>query len=169
MRLSRRALLLGGAAAGIGAAAGLALQPTAHRAPRRALGVLDPVAFSTLAAAVDAICPAAHGAPDPWALQVPEAIDQVLAAADPRAAAEVVQLLHALENGLAGFVLDQRPWSFTRSSDAGRAAALAAWRDSRLGPRRAGYHALVALVSATYWSHPATWPHLGYPGPPRFG
>jgi hypothetical protein len=171
VRVSRRALLVGGSALAV-AAGGLglvALQPSVLREPRAPLTVLDAVAFSTLAAAAERICPAAANLPSAWELQVPEAVDAYLATRDEATAAEVVQLLHLLESGLAGLALDGRPRAFTACSAATQDTVLAAWRDSRLGPRKTGYKALLALVSSAYWAHPETWPHVGYPGPPRFG
>jgi hypothetical protein len=171
VKLGRRTVLLAGAAAGVVALCGgvLALQPTALRTPRRALLALDPVTFSVLAALADRVCPAGGGLPSAWDLEVPEQIDAYLDALHPAARDEVIHLLHLLESGLVGLILDRRPRAFSAATDATRDRVLEAWRDSRIGPRRTGYKVLLALVGSTYWGNPALWRHLGYPGPPRFG
>ena len=169
---TRRALLIGASAVVATGGLGLALvglQGSVLREPRAPLQVLDRPTFSTLAAAADRICPATQDLPSAWELQVPEGVDSYLATLHEASAADVVNLLRLLESGVAGLVLDGRPRPFTACSGSAQDAVLAAWRDSRIGPRKAGYKALVALVSSGYWSLPETWAHLGYPGPPRFG
>ena len=42
-------------------------------------------------------------------------------------------------------------------------------RDSRFLTLRAAYDALHALAFAAWYGNPASWPAIGYPGPPEFG
>lgn len=46
-------------------------------------------------------------------------------------------------------------------------AFLQRWRSSGLSLLQAGYHALHDLILAAWYSDPASWPALGYPGPPE--
>jgi hypothetical protein len=43
---------------------------------------------------------------------------------------------------------------------------LASWARSRLAVKRTGFQALKRLTGAVYFSSPATWASIGYPGPP---
>jgi len=47
------------------------------------------------------------------------------------------------------------------------AAFLERWRTSRIGLLQAGYFALHDLVLGTWYSEPAAWEAIGYPGPPN--
>ncbi len=172
--LSRRGLLRGAGAA-VAAAAGLggglvavSLLPPAHRDPRAPLRVLTPRAFSVLSAVADRICPGSDGLPSAWDLEVPEGLDLLLDRLHPGVGAEIIQALLFLENPVAGTFLDGRMARFTQSSPDVQDEALRAFGRSSLGVRRQAYQALSGLISATYWSNPATWAHVGYPGPPRF-
>ena len=168
---SRRRLLqsgLAGAALLSGGALGLALQPGATRDPREPLLVLSPRAFAVLAAIVDRWCPAAPGLPDGGSLRVPEKVDRLLDRLDPKIAGEVERALLLLENGLAGLLLDGRARPFTTLDGDAQDRALERWRTSGLSVRRQAHKAIRGLVDASYWSDPATFPFVGYPGPPRF-
>ena len=46
-------------------------------------------------------------------------------------------------------------------------AFLARWRDSRFELQQASYQALTQLILAAWYDRPATWPAIGYPGPPK--
>jgi hypothetical protein len=168
VKLTRRAALGGGLAA---LAVGLvvAFQPGRSRVPRRPLVVLDPRAFSVLAAVADRICPGGGGLPSAWELEVPEKVDAVLDRIDPAGAAEMRQILMLLESGLAGFAFDGRIRAFSAASPESQDRTLDRWRTSRWTLRRAAYKALSSTISAAYWSDPRTWPHIGYVGPPRLG
>ena len=43
------------------------------------------------------------------------------------------------------------------------------WRDSRFGLQRASYRALTQLIQAAWYGNSASWPLIGYPGPPAVG
>jgi hypothetical protein len=167
---SRRVVLVAAAA---GAAslgfAGIAAWPSRLRAPRTTLRVLDANTFSTMAAVADRVCTgtSSGGLPSAWDLEVPEKVDEALWGMHPGTAADVLGALKLLETGLFGAV-DGRIRPFTRLSPAGQDRVLERWRTSRIGIRRSAFTALASLAAAAYWSHPSTFAHVGYPGPPRF-
>lgn len=172
MALSRRKLLrygLGGTILLAAGGAGLALQPSRLRPPRKALEILDERSFSVLAAVVDRMIPPREGFPPPAALGVAERIDEFLAAGDPAIADEFRQALLLVENGLAGLVMDGRPRAFTRLSPEGQQKVLDAWRTSAWSFRRMVYRALHGLCMAVYFTSPEVFPAVGYPGPPDLG
>lgn len=45
-------------------------------------------------------------------------------------------------------------------------AFLARWRASRFDLQRASYRALTQLIQASWYGNPASWPGIGYAGPP---
>lgn len=145
---------------------GLALRGTVHRAPSRPLQALSPRAFSVLVAVADTILDYGEGLPAPSELQVAEGIDAHLASQHPAVAAEVEQVLMLLENAAAGLVLDGRLTTFTGSAPAVRAQVLEGWASGSLPLFRTAYRALHGLCTAVYWSDPAIYAAIGYPGPP---
>lgn len=161
----RRGLLGGALLVGAGTLGGigLALWPTRRAAPRRALHVLDPVELSILVAAVEVMAPGGD------ALEVAHRADEFLSAQSEPNRRDVRRLLHLLESGLFGALLDARPIPFSRLSLAGRARALQAMRDSRLMLRRGGYQVLRRLCTSMRWTDPGAWPTIGYLGPPQIG
>jgi len=85
----------------------------------------------------------------------------------PAVQAEVGQLLALLRFlptrlALAGIAspLDEAP-------AADIAAFLDRWRESRFDLLRASYQALTQLIQAAWYDNPASWPAIGYPGPPK--
>ncbi len=146
----------------------VSLLPPTPREPRRPLLALSARAFAILAAVADRICPGSDTLPTAWDLEVPEGLDLLLDRLHPDVTHELSQALFFLENPVAGTVLDGRVARFTHSPPDVQDAAIHAFATSALSVRRQAYGALAGLVSATYWSHPATWAHCGYPGPPRF-
>jgi len=172
MPLSRRTVIrygLGGAVALAAGGVGLSLQRTAPRAPSRPLRALDERTFSILAAVADRVAPSRAGFPAASELQVAEKVDELLASVHPAVVEEITQVLHLLENGLAGLVFDGRPRAFTALDPGAQDQALDAWKRSRLGLRRTAYKALRGLCAAAYYASPAIYPAVGYPGPPDFG
>lgn len=79
--------------------------------------------------------------------------------------AQVSQLLGLLQIGPARRWLCglEPPWSDAAPHDVDRALARLRASDDEL--RQQVYHALRDLVGASYFSDPATWTLLGYPGP----
>ncbi|MBA2322124.1 MAG: gluconate 2-dehydrogenase subunit 3 family protein [Deltaproteobacteria bacterium] len=152
----------------VGATAGVALvaMPTAIRRDLPPLRALDPASASILAAVADVVCPGGDGLPTATEIGVVGRVDALLASMHPGAVADFTSLLGLLESALFGLLLDGRPRPFSACDPAQRAAGLERWRTSRIPERRTGYRALHGLVSGAYWSHPAVFPHTGYPGSP---
>lgn len=168
MSTTRRAVLAGAAAGAVGlGVVGIAAWPARLREARVALRVLDRTTFSTLAAVAERVCPAMDGLPSAWDLQVPEKVDLALWGMHPGTAADVQRALRLLETGLLG-AIDGRIRPFTRLSPAAQDQVLERWGTSRFEVRRVAFTALANLTSAAYWSDPATFRHLGYPGPPTW-
>ncbi|HWV39173.1 MAG TPA: gluconate 2-dehydrogenase subunit 3 family protein [Vulgatibacter sp.] len=160
---------LGGAVALAAGGVGLSLQQTHLRRPSRPLRALDERTFSILAAVADRVAPAEGAFPAASELQVAEKVDELLAGVHPSVVEEIKQVLHLLENGVAGLLLDGRPRPFTALEPQAQDEALQAWRRSRLGLRRTAYRAIRGLCAAAYYASPEIQPAVGYPGPPDFG
>lgn len=172
MALSRRTVIrygLGGAVVLAAGGVGLSLQRTVARSPARPLRALDETSFSVLAAVADRISPARGDFRSASDLLVAEKVDDLLATVDPAVVEEVTQVLHLLENGLAGLVFDGRPRAFSALDPSEQDRALAAWKGSRWSLRRTAYRALHGLCAAAYYASPEAYPAVGYPGPPDFG
>jgi hypothetical protein len=71
-----------------------------------------------------------------------------------------------LENGTTGLLTATGWTSFTAAGPASREARLRAWQTSRIALFRTGFQAMKRLCGACYYSSPAAWPAIGYPGPP---
>jgi hypothetical protein len=164
MTISRRRFLRQGLVGGLLlATAGLGLYPT--REPFlsvRPLRFLDKRQFAILVA----IAARTVEISDEDAALVAHRVDELLVVQSPEARRDLKRLLYLFENALCSALFDHRLRPFSRLSPKEQVAALEAWRDSRLVLRRAGYQALRKLTQAAYYSDPATWSQVGYPGPP---
>lgn len=165
-RLFLKAGLAGGALLTVGGV-GLGLQPGVLGPVPASLQVLDATTWSVTAAVARRMC--LGGGPSPDVLDVASRVDAQLSVMHPSDAAEVVQGLMLLENGLAGLVLGGGRRPFTGSSEAAQTARLRAWQQSPLAVLRKAYKAIRGLVVTAYYSHPGTYTFTGYPGPPDFG
>jgi len=92
-------------------------------------------------------------------------LDDTVAGFPPAVRDELSQLLGLLavapgRIGLAGL---GTPWSDASVAEVQH--ALQGMRTSSLALRQQAYHALRDLCNAAYFSDPATWSRLGYPGP----
>lgn len=92
-------------------------------------------------------------------------IDGLISALPPHAQAELSQLLSILattagRHALAGL---SAPWATASVADT--QAALQNMRLSSLAVRQQAYAALHDIAAGAYFSEPATWAQLGYPGP----
>jgi hypothetical protein len=92
-------------------------------------------------------------------------IDVLVQALPPHAQAELSQLLALLASAagrrtLAGL---SQPWDEASVADIQR--SLQDMRLSRLALRQQAYAALHDITAGAYFSDPASWPLLGYPGP----
>jgi hypothetical protein len=124
--------------------------------------VLDERRFAVLAA-IAARTVRAPGA-DP--AEIAHTVDAHLQTGVAEERADLLQLLSLFENALAGALLDGRFRPFTRLSGEAQDRVLATWRGSRIAVRRVGYQALKKLTCAAHYASLATWPSVGYPGPP---
>ncbi len=152
MAESRRGLLkktLAGAA--LLAAAGavpLALRKTKLRATTQALQFFTPAEYSI------------------WAAVAGRILTDSPPQLDVAAKKDLKQLLALFDNALFSFLSGGPPRPFTQMTPAEQDAQLAAWQTSRLAIKRTGYQAMKRLTCALYFSDPATYAAVGYPGPP---
>lgn len=93
-------------------------------------------------------------------------LESVIAAFPVPTQSELSQLLALLASapGRVAFAGLSAPWSVATTADVQR--MLRSWMNSRLSLRQQAYHALRDLTNAAYFSSPANWGHMGYPGPP---
>lgn len=171
MGLRRRQVLkygLGGALILACGGAGLSLQPTRRREPARSLQALGPRAFSILAAVADRMV-RGPGIPPARSLEVAEAIDALLAESHPALRREIEQVLTLLENGAFRLLRGGKPRPFTALAPDEQDRVLRGWRQSRWRLLRTAHQALHGLCMAVAFSNPASYPGLGYPGPPPLG
>lgn len=168
--MQRRSLL------GLGLAGGLVLAAAGGgaawvlRTPAWRQGHLSPDARVLLKAVavsvLDGSLPAQGDPQREAALQAHlERFARALGALSPSTQAEVDQLLTVLSTApgrrlLAGLA---SPWQDADRSEVD--TALQGMRVSDSMIRRQAYHALRDLTQAAYFSDPATWAALGYPGP----
>jgi hypothetical protein len=94
-------------------------------------------------------------------------IAAAIAGLSPAAQKELGELFALLAFAPARIALARvdSPWN-----EAGRdevAAFLERWRTSGFLLLRSAYRALHQLVFAAWYGNPASWPAIGYPGPPR--
>lgn len=92
-------------------------------------------------------------------------VDTLVAGLPPHAQAELSQLIALLaaapgRRWLAGLDTDWPQASVAQVQD-----ALRSMRMSGVSLRQQAYHALHDIVNGAYFSEPATWAVLGYPGP----
>ena len=92
-------------------------------------------------------------------------MDVLISALPPHAQAELSQLLSILVSGVGRRALAglSTPWAITSAADV--QAALQDMRLSSLAVRQQAYAALHDITAGAYFSEPATWSMLGYPGP----
>ena len=149
-----------------GSGATLVFRRTRLRTPLAPLKVLSLEEYSVIASIADRVIPAGNGFPSPTEMRCAEHVDELLAPAHPGAVKELKQLIALFENALAGFLFDRRMSPFTQLAPEDQDDVLREWRDSRITLRRSGFKALKNLVCAGYYCNPATYPAVGYPGPP---
>jgi hypothetical protein len=147
--------------------AGSALWPTRRRKPRSGLRVFDEREASILSAVAAAVLRVEPGAPSAEDVDVAGRIDGLLALSSAEVQGEFRQLVRLFENGFTGILTGTGWTSFTAASEKSRQARLSAWELSRLPLFRTGYQAMKRLCTACYYSSPASWASIGYPGPPE--
>lgn len=119
--------------------------------------------YDIFRAIADRMIPPADGVPGAVAVGVPDTVDTLIAGFDPDIQSQVRQLLALFEHGtfLFGFKFHR----FTELGAAEQDAYIGGWASSRLAVRRQGFMALKKFCMSVYYTHPASWPAIGYPGP----
>lgn len=159
--------LLGGVLLAVGGSVFLATRKSVQvELPSDGLRELTPREFAVVTALAWRLLPKRDGFPSVDAVEVGKNADRIVALLDPSAIKETKQLLMLLENALPNFLFGRRASTFTTMSTDEQDAVLNEWRQSGIALRRTGFTALRSLVNAAYFSSPATWPAVGYPGPP---
>lgn len=92
-------------------------------------------------------------------------VDRLVAALPPHAQSELSQLLALLGSAGGRRVLAGLGEDWHAAPVARRQEALQAMRVSGVALRQQAYQALHEIVGSAYFSEPATWRVLGYPGP----
>lgn len=131
--------------------------------------VLSPYEAAVLLGVARRVVPPGPRFPRPEAVRVAERVDAFLAMSHPGVQRDVKRLLTLFDSALLGLALDASPTRFRTASPDRQDARLEAWSASRLAVRRTGFRALRRLVCSAYYSSPATWSAVGYPGPPALG
>jgi len=167
MQTGRRSLLkLGAAAAAVLAVGGGALallQP--GLADARLTGASREVFTAVARAVVDGTLPAEAVGRDKAIASLLDRIDTLVAGFPAHAQSELSQLLALLAStpGRRGFAGLSQPWASAELAQV--QAALQSMRMSSLALRQQAYLALHEITCGAYFSEPATWARLGYPGP----
>jgi hypothetical protein len=141
--------------------------------PARGLHWLDPSSAVIVTALVPAVLagalpqePVARVAASRDAV---EAFDRAVSGLSPDVQKEIAQLFSLLSLPPARVLLTGMTSAWADASPEEVAAFLDRWRSSRLELLRAAYQALTQLLLAAWYGNPASWPAIGYPGPPSLG
>lgn len=94
-----------------------------------------------------------------------ERLDALVTGLPPHVQSELSQLLALLGTTAGRLALAGLREDWAGASVAQVSSALQAMRASGIALRRQSYQAFHELVMAAYFSEPATWQALGYPGP----
>jgi hypothetical protein len=170
VELSRRTLLktglLGATFVTLGSVA-LALQKPRPLASGSKLSVLSDREAGVLAAMANRLCPAlGPGAPGAAAVGIVPKLDFMLTAADEETKQGLKLGLLMFDNALTGALFGERARPFSELSPVAQDRVLAGWKNSNVAFRRSLYRGFSYLIMSIYWSEPATWPRIGYAGPP---
>jgi len=165
----RRFLLVGVAGVAVLAATRLLERPAG--APSPALRFLDRESAALIGALVPVVLagaiPAQGAERDAAVHDVVEAFDRAVLGLAPSVRAEIDELLGLLRFGPSRYLLTGIGASLEDAGEARIAQFLSRWRESRFDLLRAGYQALTQLIQASWYGNAASWPAIGYPGPPR--
>lgn len=89
-------------------------------------------------------------------------MDRYLAGADPEVQDQFHQLLTVFNSGIAAFLFDLRTSSFLGMSPEDRTSYVQDWMESPIAFRRTAFQALKRVSMSCYYSHPASWPAIGF-------
>jgi len=123
------------------------------------IGALVPV---VLAGAI----PAQGTERDAAVADVVEAFDRAVSGLAPAVRAEIDELLGLLRFAPSRYLLTGIAARLEEADETRIAQFLSRWRTSRFDLLRAGYQALTQLIQASWYGNAASWPAIGYPGPP---
>lgn len=98
--------------------------------------------------------------------EVVEAFDRAVTGLAPAVRGEIDELLGLLRFAPSRFLLTGIGTPLEEAGEARIAQFLSRWRKSRFDLLRAGYQALTQLIQASWYGNAASWPAIGYPGPP---
>lgn len=168
MLTRRRFLAIGLAGAAVLAATRLLERPVG--AASSAYRVLDRESASVVGALVPVVLAGAipaQGAARAAAIrEVVEGFDRAVSGLAPAVRDEIGELLGVLRFGPTRYVLTGVASPLETASAEQISAFLSRWRTSRFDLLRAGYQALTQLIQASWYGNAASWPAIGYPGPP---
>jgi hypothetical protein len=168
MLTRRRFLAVGMAGVAVLAATRLLERPAGASSPRR---FLDRDGAALVAALVPVVLAGAlppQGAQrDAAAREVVEAFDRAVSGLAPAVRGEIDELLGLLRFAPSRFLLTGIGVPLEEAGEARIAQFLSRWRESRFDLLRAGYQALTQLIQASWYGNAASWPAIGYPGPPE--
>jgi hypothetical protein len=165
--MQRRTLLkLGAATAALLAIVGGTTAWTQPGLERGALTAAGREVFRAIGMGVlDKTLPEQPDAKDSALTALLQRIDVLISALPPHAQTELSQLLSILATGAGRLALAGLGTPWARASIPDVQAALQDMRLSGLAVRQQAYAALHDITAGAYFSEPATWSQLGYPGP----
>lgn len=99
--------------------------------------------------------------------EVLQGIDATLEHEPPAVRDEIHELFGLLTLGATRALVAGIWSSWEKASEAEIHGFLAGWRDSRFALLRSAYVGLNNLITAAWYANPASWPRIGYPGPPQ--
>jgi hypothetical protein len=171
MPTRRQFLKVGLVGGGVLVAAGwLAFRP---KGPQHLAGTLDQRTAAVVAALVPVVLagvlPVAVEARRTAIRETVEAFGRAVSGLAPAVQDEIAQLFSLLGLPPTRVALAGVWTTWEDASPADIAQFLNRWRTSRFDLFRAGYQALTRLLQASWYGNPASWDHLGYPGPPSLG
>lgn len=160
--------LLGGAVLLLGGGGFLAFRPGRREAiPAGGLLVLTEREYAVVVALMRRFVWRRPGWPTPEEIGAPRDLDRQLARMDPATVSDLKRLLGLFENALPGFLFGLRTRPFTELPPEEQDRVLLEWATSRIGVRRAGFHAIRTMALSLYYANPKSWPAIGYAGPPQ--
>ena len=167
MLTRRRFLIVGVAGAAMLAATRWLERPAsaspAHRfLDRDGAAVVGAIVPVVLAGAL----PAQGAGRDAAVREVVAAFDRAVSGLAPAVRAEIDELLGLLRFAPSRYLLTGIGVPLEEADEARIAQFLSRWRASRFDLLRAGYQALTQLIQASWYGNAASWPAIGYPGPP---
>jgi hypothetical protein len=168
METSRRSFLKAGALAALALAAGGGIYRYTHPPALKGF-LLDGEARSALHAIVPAILagvlPTDAQARAQAIAATTSTLNQTILGLPLATQQEVQDLFGLLALGPARRLLTGIPHGWLEATDGEVAAWLQDWRTHRLALLRTAYQALHDLVLGSWYSDPASWAAIGYPGP----